>query len=346
MYNFRKKAASAALVAAAALMMTSCAGETAEDEIKVPIYDSEANYSTKTVEYADLSASASTGASIGYVFAQNLKTSKSSNLISINVSKFTRVKKGDILATFETSAMDYQYLEQQIRTESALEAYQEQGGEKLRLEYEEQKAELDAIEYEISTYNITAPFDGIITDIASIETGSEVNAGSYVCSIAHEDEIYVYLSEDTDYYKIGMNVKVKLTGKSYDATVLSVPTGKASSGGGNNWGGGGNGGSSGNRVSCSSNVIIGFTPEILAEVLEETPNAVNAGWATVSVTTAEKTHVLAVPSAAVKLYSGSVYVNQLIDGQKLQTPVETGETISGSTVILSGLSEGDVIIMD
>lgn len=347
MYKFNKKAAVCAILLSMSVFFTSCSSASIGEQIKIPIYEDDSSLKTANAEYKDLTSSKSVGASIGYVFANNLQTQKSANLVSIEVGKYTEVKEGDIIASFDTSEMDYELLEQQIKAQSAYDAWQADGSERLRLEYEQEKAKLAAVQYEINSYNIIAPFDGIITDVASIEVGTEVGSGTYICSIAQKNDIFIHLSDDVSLFKIGTGVKVKLTGSEYDAAVVSVPTSESSDSGEQRWGQNAGGGQKGNSVSCDSEVIIGFTPETLEAMLAETPNAVDAGWATVTVATAEKHNVLAVPEDAVKLYGGVVYVNQLSDdGQRLQTPVETGATINGFTIILSGLSEGDTVILD
>lgn len=92
----------------------------------------------------------------------------------------------------------------------------------------------------------------------------------------------------------------------------------------------------------SRNIIIGFEPEVLAELLEETPNAVQAGWATVDVVTKKFCNVLALPRNAVTVKDSS-YVYLYKDGQRIQTPVTVGDTVNGYTVILEGLCEGDEV---
>lgn len=336
-----------ALLAGILLTFTSCNSEISEDEIKIPIYNNETNYKTMTVETMDLSATATSGASFGYVFAENQYTTNSANLISMSGALYSNVKQGDIIAQFDSSEYDYALLEKQIKLEAAQEAYNATGTETDKLAYEQAAAELAAIQNTIDSYTLRAPYDGVITSIARIETGSEVKAGTFVYSIAKPDDAYVYLNDNDGMFKLGETVDLKFTASTYQGKVVSVPSGNNTNNN-NNWGGNKNNdaAASPNTVSADTNVFIGIDSDTLGKILEETPNAITAGWATVIYPTDQMYNVVAVPQNAVKLFSGSTYVYQYENGQRLQTPVEAGQTINGYTVILSGLHEGDEIITE
>ena len=352
-----KKITKTAIVSALALVLTACSTQGAVDgEIQIPIYSPEELFSTTTAQRMDLSSTQSIGATIGYAFSDALSTAHDGNLISINVNQYQELKEGDVIAVIDSSALNYTYLEQEIITSAAYEQYLATGSEADRLTYEYQQAILDAVQYEIDSYTITAPYDCIVTDVARmIEPGTELSAGTYICSVAYPEDIYVYLGVDTrsetpSPFQLGSKVSVTLTGASYEGTVVSFPVSTAYKYGDSyerqslGWGGGNDplGGST--SANSSRYAIIGFEPEVLAALLEETPNAVVAGWATVVVTTERVNNVLCVPSAAVKSRD-TTYVYLYENGQKLQIPVKTGTSINGYTVILGGLKEGDEVIL-
>ena len=336
------------LAIATAISLSGCSEkEPTGGEIKIPIYNNEVSYKTQEVKRMDLVQTETTGASIGYVFAENQYSPVSANLISLEATLYQNVKKGDVIARFDSSALDYEYLEKEIKLASAKDAYTASPTEKNRVAYELAQAEFNEVEYKVSCYTMTAPYDGVITSVARPETGSEISKGTFIYSIGKPDEIYVYFGGDGDRFRLGQPIEVKFTGDFHQATVLSVPVGGASDN--QDWGGNWHNkdvSASPNSTSTANNVIVGFTADELAKIIEETPNAVSAGWATIKFVSAQANGVIAVPSNAVKLFSGSHYVYQYENGQKLQTPVEVGETINGYSVILSGLHEGDNIIVD
>lgn len=348
----------AAMIAAA---LTGCSANVS-DEIKIPIYEAEnANkFTTAEVQRMDLQQSEKMAASIGYACSDALSAPRSGNLVSINVGKYEQIKEGDVIAVIDSSALDYDLRRQQIMADAAYESYLAEGTEAARLNYEYEKALLDEIQYNIDCYTLRAPYDCVISDLPTVTAGVEMEEGAYICSVAPVGEILVYIQinpvNDTP-FKLGTKVNVTLTGKTYEGTVVSVP--KSNSYryelqySADTYGQGdvrlremrlGNKefGSS-TAADSEKNVLIRFEPEVLAELLEETPNAVQAGWATVEVVTKRLGGVLAVPSSAITV-TDTTYVYLYQDGQRLMTPVVTGETISGYTVIVNGVSEGDTVV--
>lgn len=352
-----KRITKTAFAIAFAFALTACDAQGAVDaEIQIPIYRPDELFSTDTVRRRDLSSTQSIGASIGYAFSDALSTAHDGNLISINVNQYQELKEGDVIAVIDSSALNYTYLEQEIITEAAYDRYLATGSEADRITYEYEKARLDAVQYEIDSYTITAPYDCIVTDVARmIDPGTELPEGTYICSVAYPDDIYVYLNVDPKSsppspFQLGSKVSVTLTGAAYEGTVISYPVSTAYKYGDSyevqklGWGNDNNPLGGPTSANSSRYAIIGFEPEVLAAMIEETPNAVVAGWATVVVTTGRMNNVLCVPSSAVKSRD-TTYVYLYEDGQKLQIPVQTGASIGGYTVILGGLKEGDEIIL-
>lgn len=363
-------------VFALVLTLTACSGGNVSDEIKLPIYEANnANkFSTVEVKRMDLEEKQKMAASIGYACSDSLSAAHSGNLVSINVSKYQEIKEGDIIAVIDSSDLDYDFRRQEIMANAAYDMYLAERTEEARLNYEYEKALLDEIQYNKDSYTLRAPYDCIITDLPTVAAGVEMEEGTYICSVAPVGDVFVYIETNPKIdspFKLGKKVSVTLTGKSFEGTVVSVPDSdsyrfelqyssvgaaeggyetqnmnfndfesKKSRGWGNNFS---DSGSNPVGVDSSRNIFIRFEPEVLAELLEETPNAVKAGWATVEVVTRKVCGVLAVPSSAI-VTTDTTYVYLYQNGQRLMTPVTTGETISGYTVIVSGVSEGDKVV--
>ncbi|WP_375423688.1 efflux RND transporter periplasmic adaptor subunit [uncultured Friedmanniella sp.] len=66
--------------------------------------------------------------------------------------------------------------------------------------------------------------------------------------------------------------------------------------------------------------------------------------ATVSITVKQLANALSVPAQAVTTVDGKTVVQKLVDGKQVPTVVVLGDTISGSTVVTSGLSSGDQVV--
>lgn len=329
------------ILASALFALTACgSGAAIDNEIKIPIYNSggEDKVTTDTVQYRDLSETKSVGAEIGYVYAVDVCSTVSGNLVSFNVERAKELKEGDTVAVLDSSSLDYEYQSQKLLTDNAYNNYANFGGEKNRLIYEENKLLLEQIQYKIDCYTIKAPYDCTVIGIGRFETGASISANTAMCTVVKTDEIYVYATSDTGSFALGTKAEIKLsTEERYKVTVVSVPE---SIKGNEKYGTLREKG-----VNINKAVIFALDEGERERLLTDIPNAVSAGWATIYVTSKEKNNVLTVPNSAVKQFSGEVYCNVIENGQRIQVPVETGESISGYTIILSGLTEGDTIVI-
>ncbi|TVT36463.1 biotin/lipoyl-binding protein [Amycolatopsis rhizosphaerae] len=76
------------------------------------------------------------------------------------------------------------------------------------------------------------------------------------------------------------------------------------------------------------------------------PTGLFAGaGASVSIVVKQLTDVLAVPSAAVHYSGGQATVDELVGGRQTSKPITVGQTSNGMTQVLSGLSEGEQVMV-
>lgn len=315
------------LTAALAFSLSGCESEKIAEEIKLPILEGEGEgYNTAVVEKRDFVETKSIGGSVGYVYAEALLTVAESNVLEYNAKKNQRFSEGEVIAVFDSSALDYEYKNQKILVDDAFSAYSASRSEASRLKYEQEKLKLDLIQYKIDQYTIRAPYDCVIASAKSFEIGSVVGAGEEVCSVAKPDEIYVYTNDNVNLFSTGRTVKLKFgTEKSYSGKIVMTPEG------------------SGRKSGLNSAVIIKFEDGELEKAIEDVGNIVSSGWATIVVTAAEKYNALSVPADAVLQYSGSTYCYLSGKNGRARIPVEVGETYDGYTIINSGLTEGDIV---
>jgi multidrug efflux pump subunit AcrA (membrane-fusion protein) len=76
------------------------------------------------------------------------------------------------------------------------------------------------------------------------------------------------------------------------------------------------------------------------------PGLIAGAGASVSIVVKQLTNVLAVPTAAVHYTGGKPTVDVMDGNQEVSRPITTGMTSAGSTQVLSGLSEGDNVVVD
>ena len=306
----------------------ACGTQDVEAEIKLPILENAGSdkFTTATVERRDFVETKSVGGNVGYVYAQTLVVPGDSNLLEYNVRKNDKLKEGDVIAVFDSSALDYDYKNQKILVDDAYAAYTSSGSELSSLIYQQEKLRLDEIQSRIDAYTIRAPYDCIVTKTESLSIGQAIEGGKAVCDVAKEDEVFVYTGDNVNLFSTGTSVKLKFgTDKAYSGKVVMTPDGNSRRGG------------------INSSAVIAFDEGELEKILEEVGNIVSAGWVTIIPTVVEKYNVLAVPEEAVMQFSGSTYCYIMDNGNRVRIPVEVGETYSGYTIILSGLSEGDTV---
>ncbi|MBQ8904474.1 MAG: hypothetical protein IJY73_09380 [Oscillospiraceae bacterium] len=172
---FKRTICAAAITAAAVL--SSCSTQAAIDaEIQIPVFEggSAINFQTATVQISDIELSQNVGGSIGYAYSDTLYTFFESNLIEFVAKRGDVLKEGDVIAVFDSSALDYDYTNQKILADDAYAKYLATGSEAARLEYEIQKKQLDYVQYQIDQYTIKAPYDCIVTNIGDFVVGSVV----------------------------------------------------------------------------------------------------------------------------------------------------------------------------
>lgn len=314
---------------AALLLLSGCGSrEAVEAEIKIPILEEgAAEYQTAEVTRGNVTQTANVAGKIGYIYADELMTDFSANILEFSAKRGDKLKAGDVIAVFDSSSVDYDYSSAKILADDAYSKYLSSGSESARLDYEICQKELELVQYRKDQYTIRAPYDCIVTSTASFEIGQAVNEGEKICTVARQGEIYVTTDESKDYFRTGMPVSVKFgsTGE-YAAHVVMTPTG-----------------SGGARGSLNSQVVIAFDDGELDRALSDVDNLLSAGWATIIVATAEKYNVLTLPEYAVKSFSGSDYCSLIDNGERVRVPVELDGVYGGTAVIRTGVSEGDIV---
>lgn len=323
-----------AVLAASVLFCASCGTREAVDaEIRIPILSdgSAAEYRTVSVTFGDLEQTSNIAGNIGYLFADQLFTETESNLIEYCAERGERLSAGDPIAVFDSSSLDYDYNNQKALADSAYADYLSSGSEAARLSYEIETKKLEYLEYQRDQFTIRAPYDCVVTAVErGLEVGSVVPEGTLVCTVAKEDEVYVYTTENTSAFRTGMPVKVKFgSSGEYSCRVITVPEEGARNGRGS--------------VNPNACAVLGFEEGELERLIAEVDNVLTAGWATLIVPTVQKYDVMLLPEEAVKNFSGSTYCSLMDGGRRVRIPVEVDGVYNETAVILSGVSVGDEI---
>lgn len=282
----------------------------------------------KNAEQAKLSADAQMwGDQKAVLDAQNTVDSKNNNTTNPSTKKeYTDLEKQSIESALVGARKQFSASEQKyLIADAAISAA---------------KASLTSawLAYQQTSPVITAPISGTLSGLSlrpgsvitsSNSSSSDTNAGggsaSQVATIRTEGKplVTVNLSEiDVPTVHVGDKATVTidaLSGKSFTGSVISIDTsGSVSSG------------------------VTTYTTVIQFDT--EAPDVYSNMAANASIITQTKDNVLLIPSTAVQTQNGQATVRVMKNGNPQTVNVEVGASSDSQTEVVSGLSEGDVVI--
>ena len=265
---------------------------------------------------------------------------------SIKVKAGDNVKKGQVLITGESDELDssikdasYDIQKAEIdynrKTEKlgALKAANKDS-EAIKdaeveikiasLSLQQSKDKLQKLKKDSENLTVTAPYDGTITFVEDIKEGESAIGFKTLATIADPAKMQVVYQgneQEINKLKLGMPVEISYSNKSYTGKVAMTKENSPKE----------------DADKFKQNVVISF---------DKMPESVKIGaTASVSIVLAKKDNTLIVPKTAVKEYSGSCSVSVLDNGRKRDVPVQIG--IKGDTIyeVVSGLTEGQEVII-
>ena len=164
----------------------------------------------------------------------------------------------------------------------------------------------------------------LITFVEDIKEGESAIGFKTLATIADPAKMQVVYQgneQEINKLKLGMPVEISYSNKSYTGKVAMTKENSPKE----------------DADKFKQNVVISF---------DKMPESVKIGaTASVSIVLAKKDNTLIVPKTAVKEYSGSCSVSVLDNGRKRDVPVQIG--IKGDTIyeVVSGLTEGQEVII-
>jgi HlyD family secretion protein len=188
---------------------------------------------------------------------------------------------------------------------------------------EQAQIALDQAELKMAQTRILAPFDGIITAVA-INVGQSASGTAIEIADLDNLKIVVSMSEvDINSVAEGQAAEVTLDAVpdvTFTGTVTQIaPAGVQSSG------------------------VVNYPVTVALNDPDET---VKTGMtANVNIIIDHRENVLTVPNRAVKTVNRRKVVTVLFEGQQIQVPVEVGMSSDSLTEIVSGLKEGDTVLL-
>lgn len=319
------------------LSATGCYFLPDEEEIIEPptVKTSETSYTTITAKKKDLVKKIVTSGTIVSQKEEALSFAMSGTIKTIYKKAGDSVEEGEVIAELDTGELDYLIEEKELyikRCELNIKLLKEQGASQTEIEKEQVQKEI--YEHEIITYNeqkenavIKAPNDGAVISVTAKE-GDWVSEEQEVVKTIDPDLVYMAVKpDDLTQFKMDMDIQIKLDGQLYDGVVFMVPDSIPEDDEDNEYG-------------------IEFKNKYVYVKFKDNPpeNCVNVLADTVLVLD-ERKDVVVVANNIIKTVNGEKVVYLLKDGKKVAQTVEVGLQTGSQTEIVSGVNEGDEIVI-
>lgn len=186
------------------------------------------------------------------------------------------------------------------------------------------KANVQAIQAQLSQMVIRAPFDGVVTR-SDADQGESVSAGTDVISLISEKNLQIESNvSEVNIGKVNVGNSVKIT---LDAFPLSEFMGKV------------------NYIEPAETIVDNVVTYKVTIVLNDDYENLKSGLtANLNIETARKDDVVVIPQFAIVPKEGKDYVKRLVDNKSVETEVKLGAKSSdGMVEVVSGVSEGDTL---
>ena len=203
------------LAVCAVISATGCNSDSTDNEIVTSITDQvQFSYETAKAQYMTIEETEKIPAMLAFGESDSYYAPFDGKIKVNNLSKNLKVKKGDVLIAIDTTDLDFQINEQQIKIDTMTDS----------IEKGYAQIELDKLIEQRDGAIITAPYDGIIADCCYSAVGANIKSGTLLCTIAVPESIFVYNSEGAGKnLRFGMDVDLVINNADYEGTITAAP---------------------------------------------------------------------------------------------------------------------------
>lgn len=340
--------------------LCGCSAGTAGEAMLIedPEAKGTANYRTSTAQMGDLIKTSQLSLECIYYLSQDLTVREDGLYFgSFLVERGQTVKEGEPIAVFtrqgsqaqvescrlaiDRAQEEYDYESTRIQAEIAAQSTGSETGRLQRqlleleleeleyyrqLEQEQLEADLEAAEAAFEDEYLYAPYDCVISSLASFDAGASLKVGTVLAEIKQADSLVLYSASTAKNFLYNMDVQVEYGRKDSRDTVAARVV-------------------SNDAVLPGGVMGSGYTYFKLQEPMSEDELV----KPTASVTTVQAQQALLVPRSAVQVEDGHYYVS-VLDGDMVKkrhiirgiTGGTVGETC---VVVLAGLEPGQTVIL-
>ncbi|WP_124098150.1 biotin/lipoyl-binding protein [Ruminococcus sp. Marseille-P6503] len=336
-----------ALAAAIACLTAGCYLLPDEEEVlpAPTVKASEVKYTTVTAQKKDLEKKVVNSGTVTAEKQYNLVYEKQGGTISaFHVHAGDTVKSGDPICELDTQELDYQIAEKELylkRAQLNVDVIYESGGtqseiDKAYVDVELLNHELQKLYDQKDAATLKTPVDGTVYSLADVRVGDSVNTGQTIATIIDTSELYIAIKPtDSRVYKMGTEVKIRIDENYYKGEVFMTPDELADYQA-----------EQAQSHDKLDDTGIAFEAEtVYVRFTDEIPTDSVGQLADCILIQDSVQDAIVISNNLIKTVDGEQVVYVLKDGEKTAVKVETGLETGSQTEIISGLSEGDELVL-
>lgn len=304
-------------------------------------------YTTGKVEKGDVKTSISATGTINPVNYVDVSTNVAGKLEKVLVKENDHVTQGQVIAYIDTRQLQAQVDNAKAALDKARldmnrykalidqNAVAAQTYDDAVTAYEQAQSTYDRVSADLNDATITAPMSGTVVG-TPLKAGQTISTGistqMIIATIADLSDLEIYLTVDeTDIGNVKNGSKVEFTvdskpGQTFTGYVSEIAKGTKG------------------NMGVTSNSVVYYTVKVSIPT-DISSNFLPSMTARATIFGDDIKNTLVVPLTAVRTDKQGEYVYVIKDGQPVRTAVSTGVTGDTNVQILSGVSEGDEIIV-
>jgi len=258
-------------------------------------------------------------------------------LKKIHVKKGDPVKKNQVVAELDSGSLAFELELAEIELKKAeirLKQAKGQGADSYtidlaKLDVESLTIQVEKLKSEMEKTKLLSPLNGIVTFVEEKKAGDMMEAFQPVIQVADTSKLQlVYTAtsaNELNETRIGMDVEVVSDGKTVKGKVVQTPSEVP-------------------REKLEENPDL-YQRSIFMTVKELSKETTVGDSVDFDIITAKADNVLIIPKGALRSLAGRTYV-QVLDGDaKREIDIETGLISATEVEVISGLTEGDTVIL-
>ncbi len=340
----------AALLAAAAISCTALSGcylfPDEEEVLPAPTVEATGvKYTTVTAQRKDLEKKVVNSGTVTAEKQYNLVYEKQGGIISeFFAAAGDKVSEGDPICALDTTDIDYQIAEQELyrkKAELNVQIITESGGTQAQIDQAGVEVELldrtlERLYEQKEAATLRSPVDGVLLSIADVRVGDGVSTGQSIATVIDTTGLYIALKpNDYSMYKMDMELQIRLDKDYYKGKVFMTPGDLADYRE-----------EQANDHSKPDDTAINYETEtVYVRFVDTVPPEAVGRLADCILILDKVENAIVISNNLIKTVDGEKVVYVLKDGEKIAVPVETGLETGSQTEIISGLNEGDEIIL-